>query len=303
MPIRISITGSLGSGKSTVCKERADRYALTIFSTGTVQREIAVEMGMTTFELNRYMEAHPEIDRKIDDGLIRLSDSTADMAIDSRMAWHFVRDTYKVFLVTDESVAARRVMADKRGPSEGYSDEKDAKAQLKARRASENRRYLQKYGVDCYDLRNYDLVIDTTKSPPAPIADLIMSSYGDASSRGEAPRLFISEFCLYPTRHAGEMSEAVIEKHLEALRRDKPVAPVEICSYDGFYFIREGHHRAAAFIKNDAPFIPCVLRSVDGASGEHSAASKRLFDADLIRAWEERNGFRFFSYPPADISA
>lgn len=40
--MQISITGKLGSGKSTVCKMIRDRYDYEIFSTGAIQRELSL---------------------------------------------------------------------------------------------------------------------------------------------------------------------------------------------------------------------------------------------------------------------
>ena len=37
----ISITGKLGSGKSTICNILRERYGFEIFSTGTINREFA----------------------------------------------------------------------------------------------------------------------------------------------------------------------------------------------------------------------------------------------------------------------
>ena len=39
--MHISITGKLGSGKSTVCHLIHDLYGYEIFSTGAIQREVA----------------------------------------------------------------------------------------------------------------------------------------------------------------------------------------------------------------------------------------------------------------------
>ena len=177
MSIRISITGDLGSGKSTVCQELNKTYGLRAFSTGTIQRRIAEEKGMSTFELNKYAETHPEIDDQIDGELKALSGSDFDLVIDSRMAWHFVENTFKVYLITDEAVSARRIFADKRGPSEKYTNTEHALEHLRARKISENLRYREKYGVDCYDMSNYDYVLDTTELTIEETAVLIMQEY------------------------------------------------------------------------------------------------------------------------------
>ena len=64
--MKISLAGDLGSGKSTVGRIIGEKCGLEFYSTGTIQRKIALERGMTTYELNRYMEDHPEIDDEID---------------------------------------------------------------------------------------------------------------------------------------------------------------------------------------------------------------------------------------------
>jgi len=175
--IKITITGDLGSGKSSVCTILQEQYSLRRYSTGVIQREIAKKYQMTTYELNKYMEDHPEIDHEIDEGLRNLAKVEENLIVDSRMAWHFVPDTFKVFLTVDIQEAARRIMAAERGDTEQYSSMEDAIEQLRARKQSENSRYLQQYGVDCADLNNFDVVIDTTDKTPQEVADEIMEKY------------------------------------------------------------------------------------------------------------------------------
>ena len=85
----ISLTGDLGSGKSTVsailCKQLHYEYIYT----GQIQRRIAERYAMTTNELNVYAETHPEIDREIDDTFKSLVDANS-LIVDSRMAWFFI---------------------------------------------------------------------------------------------------------------------------------------------------------------------------------------------------------------------
>jgi cytidylate kinase len=133
------------------------------------------------------METHPEIDKQIDGELVKLSDSTDDIVIDSRMAWHFVKNTFKVFLTTDESVAAQRVTSDKRGASEEYKDVQNAIELLRARKESENFRYKEIYGVDCYDFSNFNLILDTTEITPDYAADIIMDQYSQWNPDDNAP--------------------------------------------------------------------------------------------------------------------
>ena len=173
--VKISITGDLGSGKSTVCRYLKENFGLKVYSIGQIQRSMAEKYNMDTCAFNRYMEAHPEIDEEIDTELTRIGRQDEAMVLDSRMAWHFVPDSFKVFLSVDPDEAAKRVMRDQRGGVETYSSIEEAKIKLIERKQSENFRYMTKYGVDCSNPFNYDMIIDSTYISPKQVADTIIS--------------------------------------------------------------------------------------------------------------------------------
>ena len=159
----ITITGDLGSGKSTVAKALCKMLNFKYFSTGVIQRQIGKENGMNTLELNYFSENNLDIDKYIDDFVIKLNDEDESFAIDSRMAWHFIRNSFKIYLTVNPIVAAKRVMADCHRDSEQVMEDVYEKSlNLLERRAAEDKRFKAIYGVDCGDLNNYDLVIDTT---------------------------------------------------------------------------------------------------------------------------------------------
>src|SRR5665647_3257706 len=81
------------------------------------------------------------------------------------MAWHFIRNSFKIYLTVNPIVAAKRVMADCQRDSEQVMEDVYEKSlNLLERRAAEDKRFKSIYGVDCGDLNNYDLVVDTTNS-------------------------------------------------------------------------------------------------------------------------------------------
>ena len=175
----ISITGKLGSGKSTVCNLLKDRYGFEIYSTGAFQREVARSMGITTLELNKRLREDPSLDYVIDDKVKQLSIEKAEekLIFDSRMAWHFAVKSFKIFLTIEPCEAARRVMKNQRGCEEFYADEQEACDKLIERSQVEQARFMQIYGVDYYDFNNYDLIVDTTSRTPEEIIDIIMNAY------------------------------------------------------------------------------------------------------------------------------
>ena len=175
----ISITGKLGSGKSTICNLLKDRYGFEIYSTGAFQREVAREMGITTLELNKRLREDPSLDYVIDDAVKKLSIERAQdkLIFDSRMAWHFANKSFKIFLTIDPREAARRVMLNQRGSEEFYADENEACDKLIERSQVEQARFMQIYGVDYYDFNNFDLIVDTTSRTPEEILGIIMAAY------------------------------------------------------------------------------------------------------------------------------
>ena len=176
--MHITITGLLGSGKSTVCQILRDTYGFEIFSTGAIQREVAREKGVTTLELNEMMKIDHTLDDVIDETTTRISRERRDdkLIFDSRMAWHFATDTFKIFLTIDPMVAAVRVMADPRA-EEPYASVEEARDMLIKRSRVERARFQELYGVDYYDKNNFNLVVDTSNRTPEEVVSLIMESF------------------------------------------------------------------------------------------------------------------------------
>lgn len=173
--IKISITGDLGSGKSTVCHYLKEKFGLNVYSIGLIQRALAQKYNMDIYSFNKYMESHTEIDEEIDTELARIGKRNENMVLDSRMAWHFVPDSFKVYLAVQLDEAVKRIMKACRGNVESYDSVDEAKSKIVARKNSENTRYINKYGVDCSNYGNYDLILDTTLLSPEQVAREIMS--------------------------------------------------------------------------------------------------------------------------------
>ena len=180
--MHITITGKLGSGKSTVAKKLVELYGFEIFSTGAILRAAAAERGMDVLELNKELSAKLDSDRSMDDLIdnttIRVASERKDdkLIFDSRMAWHFVPDSFKVFVTVEPRVAAERVMKDPR-PGEPAEDIDELCAELVERSKVEQSRFMQLYGVDYYDYNNFNLVVDSSRRTPDEIVALIWEGF------------------------------------------------------------------------------------------------------------------------------
>ena len=177
--MHITITGRLGSGKSTVAKLIAAKHDYTYYSTGTIMRELAAEAGLSICDYNKRIADDPTEDRKIDDRTREVAIARRDenMVFDSRMAWFFAPDTFKVYVTVDPAVAAARVNIDPR-PGEPNS-EIEIYHELEERSKVEQARFIKFYGegADYYNQKNYNLIIDSTTRTAEEVANAIWAAY------------------------------------------------------------------------------------------------------------------------------
>ena len=270
MKEKISLAGDIGSGKSTVAKILIDALGAEYYSTGNIVRSIAESMNMTVGELNTYMETHPEIDTMIDDGLVKLSDDDRMLIIDSRMAWHFTRGTFRIYLSTDIETSAIRIMSANRKGEHNATLAETVEA-TRARRASEQKRYMEQYGVDIKDLSNYSLVVDTTVATPDEVAGIILSAFEMWKTDREMKICYLS-----PERLNYIDDEQDAEKIAElsaALEMGQAIPPVTVFESEGEFYVETGAESALAHAFNFDTFVPAVL--VRGEIGERKYVRMR----------------------------
>lgn len=179
--LKITLTGDLGSGKSAVSKLLCEKTGYQYVSTGQIQRQLAAELGMDTLELNRRADWDPTIDERIDGIFVALGQDPHGYVVDSRLAWFFLPTSLKIYLAVDVRVAAQRILADPSRNSEQYQTEAEAIEKILARKQSENERFLKKYGADCANMGNFDLVLDTTGRSLEAVCALILEKLAEKS--------------------------------------------------------------------------------------------------------------------------
>ena len=174
--MNITITGNLGGGKSSVCKE-LEKYGFKIITGGGLFRDIAREKGISVLELNELAKADRTIDDLIDNRTAKIGREEDNILFDSRLAWHFAPYSFKVFLLTDSYEAARRTFAGGAREAEEYTDINATMDGLKQRADLERERFKELYNIDYYDRNNYDLIIESTYASPEQIAREIMRNF------------------------------------------------------------------------------------------------------------------------------
>lgn len=176
----ITIAGSLGSGKSSTAKAVASALGYRHFSSGDLFREIATKRGESVEATNLSAETQKDIDYQVDELLQRMGKTEEKLVIDSRMAWHWMPDSFKVFLNLDPDSAAERIFQDvlkKSRVSEHAESIMDVRRSIERRFASEQKRYFSLYGVNPTDPKNFDLVIDTKNNDLPGVTDTVLKRY------------------------------------------------------------------------------------------------------------------------------
>ncbi len=181
----ITISGNLGSGKSTIGKLLANRFGLTIYASGDLMRTFAQKHQMTINEFNDYLKEHKEVDYLIDQEAMLLSERKDHLLFVSRMAWYFIPDSFKVYLYVEEKEGARRILQDQKRNSEHYENYQKALEGTCTRFEKSRMRFLDIYQVDITNPMYYDLYLDTTHLSIPEVEEIISRCYLDFVNRKE----------------------------------------------------------------------------------------------------------------------
>ncbi|MFH1683122.1 MAG: (d)CMP kinase [Candidatus Woesearchaeota archaeon] len=174
----ITISGTAGSGKSTIAKIIAERLHLKHYSTGDFMRQIAKERNLSLEDINRIAEGDRSIDTTLDKWQIELGKNEDEFIIDGRISFHFIPRSIKIFLDADIKIRAERIWKDIkiRGlrKEERADNLREIIEEVRKREASEVKRYEKYYQINPYEHQHYDFVVDTSKSDAQEAADDII---------------------------------------------------------------------------------------------------------------------------------
>ncbi len=167
----ITISGTPGSGKSTIGKRLAAYLNYRRYDMGALMREDAHDRGMSLSEYHRVTAVNPRGDNLIDAFQRRIGRTKKRAVVEGRLSFHFIPKSLKIFLSVSTAVGARRIWKQLQ-----HSTARNEGPQLRtlaqvahslARRMNGDRqRYLRYYGVNPFLKRHYDLWLDTSKLTP-----------------------------------------------------------------------------------------------------------------------------------------
>ena len=175
----ICISGNIAVGKTEVADKIAKNLNYSLYKASQSFRQLARDNNMDLVTFNEYVKNNPDIDRSIEAKTKEVIENSTNIIIDARLGFFLAGDAFKVYMVADEDVAAKRLFeaAKKRGKEEKYDYIEEAKEAIKVRELSEQERYMKLYGINVHDLDNYDYVIDTTNLNSDEVASKIIKAY------------------------------------------------------------------------------------------------------------------------------
>ncbi len=271
---KISITGDLGSGKSTIAKILAEEFKAKYLSTGAIQRNIASRYNMSTLEMNKYADLHKEIDDEIDNVLRDLNTSDKRFVIDSRLAWFFIPTSFKLYFTTDVEVAAKRVLNDSTRVNEDYSTVEEAIKNIRERKKSENERFLKLYGANCADVNSFDLILNTTELKTVVVSQFIANVLsGKTKSNNQV--VWCNPEVLFPT----ESFSTPFDTKNEPITIENPVLVAE---QQGALLIVDGHKRVSDALNSKISVIPVKIVETKNISQKNT------------NEWADFHGFSFY---------
>ncbi len=177
----ITISGSLGGGKSSTAKRVAKILGFKHFSSGDFMRKIALDQGISLNELSKKAETDTSVDVEIDKEVKKVREMDK-IVIDSRLAFHWIPESFKVYLDLPPEIAKERILNNLKEntllrESEESSTSEEIYKKIIFRLESEKKRYQELYGIDHTDKKHYDLVVDTDKNNLEQVVEIIVSEY------------------------------------------------------------------------------------------------------------------------------
>ncbi|MCM1561851.1 MAG: dephospho-CoA kinase [Butyrivibrio sp.] len=286
--MNITLTGNLGSGKTSVCKI-LESQGFNIISTGSIFRSVASEKGISVTELNELCKTDKELDRTIDERSAKLGEELDNTVFDSRLAWHFVRKSFKVFLLVSQKEAARRVYAGSPRDAENYSTEREAREGLLERAMLERSRYADLYGLDYYSLSNYDLVIESTNATPEQIAEEIVRNFKAYQKAEFTGKLEMNPSSVYPSKAFSGFSVDIYEQYLKQEKQNKILCGLHkaaVVIKSGRMLLTDEGHSTFAAAKSGKAFVEIEIADSD-------TDAVQAVDESTLAEYEKVGGFRY----------
>ena len=190
---KITISGFPGAGKGKLGKNLSKFYKIHYLSAGQLRREYARKIGITISELNKRGEKDASTDTAADDYQKKWGKNQKSFILDGRLSYYFFPDSIKIFLVVNPLEGAKRILKANRKEEEKTKNLKKQVKLNKKKCKSDIKRYSSIYKIkNCYDPKNFDIVIDTTKRTPEETFEIVKQKIIDFNQKMNPPKFYLA---------------------------------------------------------------------------------------------------------------
>ena len=154
-PNKITLSGEVASGKTTIGKLIAEQLQYNFISIGNKTRAFAEQRGMSIVEFQQACLTNPELDKKIDKEFADECNSTNNLIIDYRLGFKFIENAFHIFLKISNEKAIERLKNANRANETHHT--------INERNQTFKTQFLSAYGIDYTNEENYDLIVDVEK--------------------------------------------------------------------------------------------------------------------------------------------
>ncbi len=295
-PKIISLTGDLGSGKSTVGEFLAQKWGVHRHYAGGWLRAWGAERGMNILEASEAAAKDPTIDDQIDAAFKEMAKSGADGIAEGRVAWHFLPQSFKIKLTVCPRLAAERIYRDKKRKNESVDTPDKIIDSIRARKDNEIDRYQKLYGINMENDGNYNLIIDTSSVSANDVVALIDRLSPQFFSGEHIEKHWISPRSLYPS-----VIPRVTDQGLDLPPDEFDHVPITVIDINRLYLIVDGHQRTSRAVMAGVPFIPVravhAWETVPGRDMTGIDFYRAQLDFEAIQEWSKVHGFNYLLMP------
>jgi predicted cytidylate kinase len=172
---KITLSGFAGAGKTVLGKKLADHLDCKFISIGNFTRDYAKKVyNMDIYQFQEYIKDKPNIDIRLDSSFSDKCSLHSRLIIDWRLGFHFIKNSFNIFLHVSEETAAQRLKNDHRKAEFKNNDLEFILQQSRNRNNRMRERFIDLYNIDFANESYYDLVLETDNLSIQDELDLIL---------------------------------------------------------------------------------------------------------------------------------
>ena len=245
--MQVTISGDMGSGKSTVGAYLADKLGAELIDCGQLYRKYAASKDMSVLQLNQ--SGDNSIDKQIDNDLIRMGEEDKPRVYVSRTAWHFIPNAVHVYMTVNPKVAAERIYK-RKTVAEEHSSIDSIIEYNRERMLQEDTRYESMYGITRkQQMLANNLFVHVGRAGIEDVCKAVYTCINVGNCVCFDPRVAI------PTQVLHDTNPELVEKYRAEISGDIVECSVKIQMVNGLPYIADGHHRVAAACLNGVKFL------------------------------------------------